>query len=631
MSLLTSLDLPGDLKRLSIEELEQLAAEIREKLIEIGEKCGGHLASNLGVVELSIALHAIMESPADKLIWDVSHQCYTHKMLTGRLDAILTLRQTNGLSGFTKITESVHDAFGAGHASTALSAGLGMAHARDLKNERYSVVAIVGDSSLSGGMAFEALNNAIRLKRTKSNFVCILNDNDMAISRPIGQMADYLTRVRTSPSYTAVKGKLEHIFSQIPRIGHPLHQRVEKTVERLRDIVLNFKFGVIFEEYGFRYLGPLDGHNIPCLMAALKYARTYPGPIMLHVITKKGKGYDPAEQDPFHYHGISPKKWDMLETDIPKAPTYTEVFGEALVELAETDPALVAITPAMTIGSGLVQFEERFPKRFFDVGIAEEHAVTFAAGLAREGLKPVLAIYSTFLQRGYDQVMHDVCLQHLPVIFAMDRAGLVGADGPTHHGVFDLTYLLPLPNMIVLAPKDAAELRAMLAWSLTVTDQAVALRYPRGEAPVLSETVTQPIRLGKAEVVVPETSEKPLDIVILAVGSMVKPALTAVQALPHINAAVINLRFLKPLDTELIRDRAIRARRVLVLEEGQGIGGVFHYILHELGPMNRSLADFHSLALPDQFISHGNDKLLLDQVGLSPEKIAEKIRTLCEA
>lgn len=625
-TLLEQLHFPDDLKHLSKHDLEVLADDIRQKLIAIGDACGGHLASNLGVVELTIAMHAVLDSPTDKIIWDTSHQCYVHKILTGRLDRMLTIRQFGGLSGFAKITESDHDIFGAGHASTALSAAMGVAHARDILKEDYSVFSVIGDASLSGGMAFEALNN---IEKLKTNFVCVLNDNDMSISRPIGSMANYMTRLRTSGVYNQAKINFERILEKIPRIGVPLKRRVEKIVDRFRDMVLDMKFGVIFEEFGFRYLGPIDGHNIPVLMAAFKYAKTYPGPIMVHVITTKGKGHVLAEKDPIKYHGVSPKKPLSSAPPVVAPKTYTQIFGEEMIALATQESRLVVITPAMKEGSGLVEYAQQFPDRFFDVGIAEEHAVTFAAGLARVGVKPVLSIYSTFLQRGFDQVIHDVCLQHLPVIFCLDRAGVVGEDGPTHHGVFDYAFLLPIPDLMILAPKDGPELRAMLAWAVAQND-AVSIRYPKGAAPELSET-TLPVELGKSEVLceLKAAGEEGFKRLLIAAGSMVDPTLRVAKQLfeqEHLSVAVINLRFIKPLDTALLKSYCEQSDQVYVIEEGCEIGGVFSHVLGSLPDLYKKRSDFHSISFPDDYLDHGSVDQLRNKYGLSFEKILERVK-----
>ncbi|MFC1752506.1 1-deoxy-D-xylulose-5-phosphate synthase [Thermoproteota archaeon] len=646
--LLTTLNFPDDLKTLDKQDLERLAGEIREKLVEIGDECGGHLASNLGVVELTIALHSVFNSPVDKIIWDVSHQSYVHKILTGRLDRIMTIRQDNGLSGFTKMSESPHDAFGAGHASTALSAALGYVHGRDLNNEEYRVCSIIGDGSLSGGMAFEALNNAARLN---SNFVCILNDNDMSISKPVGSMAKYITRLRANKVYDFAKDTFERLFTIIPKIGTPIKARVERAVESVRDVLISTKAGVIFEEFGFKYLGPLDGHNIPLLIGALRYAKQYQGPVMIHIVTKKGKGHEPAENDPVQYHGITAKNGKKTNTTSPQ--TYTQVFGRALVAAARKDPRVIAITPAMTDGSGLKDFAQLFPDRFFDVGIAEEHAVTFAAGLAAAGMKPVLACYSTFLQRGFDQIIHDVCLQNLPVIFAIDRAGLVGRDGPTHHGTFDYSYLTLIPNMTVLAPKDDLELQAMLFWAVS-HNGPVSIRYPRGVVPLSFESkdkrvladagkrsaeggtekvtgIARELETGSEELLFEYKKRIVLtyDVLFLAAGSMVLPALKSAEQLKArgIGSAVINLRFIKPLDIKLIKKYANKSKNLVILEEGAPIGGVYSMIVHALSGSRVQLNHIHHIALPDAFIEHGDTDMLLQHYGLTADKILEKIES----
>jgi 1-deoxy-D-xylulose-5-phosphate synthase len=626
-SLLNTLNLPSELKKLSHGELEELAKEIRSTLIEIGNICGGHLASNLGVVELTLCLHAVLTSPIDKIIFDTSHQCYVHKMLTGRRDQMFTIRQENGLSGFAKIDESEHDIFGAGHASTSLSAALGIAHARNLRNENYAVFAILGDASLSGGMAYEALNNIGKLK---GNFVCILNDNNMSISKPVGNMSTYITQLRTSQGYNSAKDKLERIFHKIPNIGVPLYKKIEKTIYRMRNIVLDFKVDVIFEEFGFRYLGPIDGHNIPLLMAAIKYAKNYDGPIMIHIITTKGKGYNAAEADPIKYHGVSPQKntnpeSKKLEVSSPASPqeTFTEVFGRTTIELAKKHPDLVVITPAMTGGSGLTKYAEQFPDRFFDVGIAEEHAVTFCAGLIRAGIKPILAIYSTFLQRGYDQVIHDVCIQKLPVVFALDRAGITGEDGPTHHGMFDMAFLLSIPNIIILAPKDGDELHAMLTWSVT-QELPVSIRYPKGAVPKQNGLITTPLETP-TEVLTSWTETSLPKILIIGVGSMSWLAYEAAKE--HPNCTVINCRFIKPLDISGLLPHIQKADHILVIEEGCRIGGVFSHLLTEM-PVEKNRSQWHSIAIPDHFIEHGKIDSLRHQCGLSQKSITEKINTL---
>jgi 1-deoxy-D-xylulose-5-phosphate synthase len=625
-SLLYSKHFPQDLKNFNIHELLQLSTEIRAELIKIGETCGGHLASNLGVVELTIALHYVFNSPSDKMVWDVSHQCYVHKMLTGRRDQMYTIRQDGGLSGFAKISESEHDMFGAGHASTALSAALGMAKARDIQGKNHSVISVIGDATLSGGMAFEALNNVESLG---SNMICILNDNDMSISPPVGNMANYMTELRTSDAYNIAKEKFESITEKIPVFGSPLRKVVEKMVDAMRDIFIDVKAGVLFEEFGFRYFGPIDGHNVTQLIAALNYAKTYDGPIMIHIITQKGKGHQPAELDPVKFHGVSPKaKPPPKKTVVTKGEKFTSTFGSEIIEIAKDDPNVVVITPAMREGSGLVDYEKQFPERYFDVGIAEEHAVTFSAGLAQSGLKPWLAIYSTFLQRGYDQVIHDVCIQNLPVYFAIDRAGVVGEDGATHHGVFDYCFLLPIPNIYILAPKDVTELKSMMRWTNN-QNKAVAIRYPKGEAPQPLKSLNNPISIGKAEVL-HDHKQPQLDYTFISCGSMAWPAYEAAQELEKNGAktAVINLRFIKPLDVELLSHYIKRSSHVVVIEEGQKIGGVSSHILHSVSEKQPITSNWHSISIPDHFLDHGKVKSLKEQTNLSKNGILREISKL---
>lgn len=623
MTLLDSLNFPDDLKKLSIEQLEQLAQEIRERLLDIGNTCGGHLASNLGVVELTLILHSLFESPKDRFFWDTSHQVYVHKMLTGRLDKMYTIRQDNGLSGFAKIGESEHDVWGAGHASTALSAALGMAHARDHLNQDYSVVAIVGDSSFSGGMTFEALNNAHLLKK---NFICILNDNNMSISKPVGNMSEYITRVRTSPLYGQAKKTFEQVVGSIPKVGNSLVRRFEKAVDHLRDLVINKNVGVMFEEFGFKYLGPIDGHDLETLMAALKFAKTYEGPIMVHIVTQKGKGHQPAEADPITYHGVAPKKKEGAPV-APKIKTFTETFGDTCIEICNSRKDVVVITPAMEGGSGLTPFKKAHPDRFYDVGIAEEHAVTFAGGLARGGIRPILAIYSSFLQRGFDQLVHDVCLQKLPVVFALDRAGIVGEDGPTHHGVLDFNFMLPIPHLAILAPKDGKELEDMLKWSIN-HKEAVSIRYPKGPIPDQNGTISTPIETMKSEVLCefPDVNDQ-FDVLIIGVGSMAWPSAEAASTLKEQgrHTAVINLRFVKPLDLDTLLPYIHRSKRIVVVEEGNAIGGVFGYILESCIGLNRPLSDWHHIAIPDEFMDHGKMGTLRERYDLTTAGIIRRI------
>lgn len=626
-NLLQSLSLPEDLRTLCTEQMEQLAAEIRTELLTIGDSCGGHLASNLGVVELTIVLHALFNSPVDKILWDTSHQTYVHKMLTGRLSKMHTIRQDYGLSGFSKITESDHDIFGAGHASTALSASLGIAHARDIKKEDYAVISVVGDASFSGGMTFEALNNVQQLN---SKFICVLNDNNMSISKPVGNMSNYITQVRTSSLYQQAHKKMEGFLKMIPKFGEPLLSRVEKAADHLRDIILDTNSGVMFEEFGFKYLGPVDGHDIPTLMTTLSYAKKYDGPVMLHIITKKGKGHDPAEADPIKYHGVSPKpKTSPAVTEAPKVKTYTQIFGQTVIDICNKKEDVVVITPAMEGGSGLTPFKEAHPERFFDVGIAEEHAVTFSAGLARAGVTPILAIYSSFLQRGFDQMVHDICLQKLAVVFALDRAGIVGADGPTHHGLLDFNYMLPVPNLIILAPKDGDELDDMLNWAVE-QNTSVSVRYPRGPIAAQNGTISTPIRQQKHECLFDSSPMKIVDFCIIGVGSMAWPAYEAAKALEAQgrSCTVINLRFVKPLDVKFLTTYVTRAKKIIIVEEGQSIGGVHDYILKELSHLDRPQSDWHQIAIPDRFLDHGGMDRLRNELDLSASGIIRRAQTL---
>lgn len=598
---------PADLRKRSFSELETLAREIRTYLIETVSMTGGHLAPNLGVVELTIALHLVFNSPQDKIVWDVGHQSYIHKIITGRRKEFATLRQYGGLSGFPKRRESQHDCFETGHSSTSISAALGLALARDLDGADYSVVAVIGDGALTGGMAFEALNHTGQLG---SRLIVILNDNEMSITKNVGAMAGYLSRLRTDSLYHRSKEEIEEMLRRIPNIG----PRMVRAVERFKDSVKYLLVsGMLFEELGFTYLGPIDGHNLRLLRQVLERAKTLTGPVLLHVYTKKGKGYPPAEKNPGLFHGIGP--FDQ-ESGKPRpkglAPTYTRVFGDTLVRMAEEDPRLVAITAAMCDGVGLCEFAAKFPRRFIDVGIAEQHAVTLAAGLAQGGYRPVVAIYSTFLQRAYDQIVHDVALQQLPVIFALDRAGIVGEDGETHQGLFDLSYLRSIPGMIIMAPKDQNELAAMLQNALTY-QKPVAIRYPRGEGPSLAVDF-KPVNIppGRGEVL-----REGKDLAIFAVGSLVSEALTAADLLAQqgLSTAVLNCRFVKPLDEELLLEWAERIQRVLTLEENVLAGGFGSAVLEFL--VDRGFAgEIARAGIPDCFVEHGASDLLRRNYGL---------------
>ncbi len=618
--LLDSLNLPTDLKDLSTEDLITLADEVRERLLDIGHSCGGHLASNLGVVEISIVLHTLFSSPTDKFVWDTSHQTYVHKMLTGRLNQMFTIRKENGLSGFANIFESEHDAFGAGHASTALSAGLGLAHGREIQNQDHSIISIIGDASLSGGMAFEALNN---FERLKSNFICILNDNNMSISKPVGNMSTYMTKIRTSPMYDQARKVFEQILETMPKSGS-LKRIIEKSLDRVRDIILDQKVGVLFEEFGFQYIGPIDGHNIPMLMAALKYAKNYDGPILIHTVTQKGKGHSPAEADPIKYHGISPKSSSVKK----KPQSNSELFGQTMIDICKKQDDVVVITPAMIGGSGLTEFSKVFPEKLFDVGIAEEHAVTFAAGLSRSGVKPVLAIYSTFLQRGYDQLIHDVCIQKLPMVLALDRAGFAGEDGATHHGVFDLAYMLPIPGMTILVPKDAHEIETMLKWSVK-QDRIISIRYPKGSILQRNEIPSTPFSPLSAEIMLGDSDSPKYDICLIGIGSMAWEAFDAAKSLEKkgLKICVVNLRCVKPLDISTLEPILKKSQYILVIEEGASISGSFSFIQKTFNHLNKTTRQWNSLGIPDKFFDHASPASLKNTCELNANGITQLVNS----
>ncbi len=616
--LLSTINSPADLRSLDMAALKQLAAEIRQEIIETVSKNGGHLAPNLGVVELTLALHRVFQTPRDKIIWDVGHQCYVHKLITGRRPYFHTLRQFGGISGFPRPQESEHDAFGTGHSSTSISAALGLALARDLRGENHSVVAVIGDGAMTGGMAFEALNHA---GHHKTSLIVVLNDNEMSIAPNVGGLAKYLGRLRTDPMYSKGKEELEQLLKRIPAIG----PRVVKVVERVKDSLKYLVVpGMFFEELGFIYLGPIDGHNIQAMINVFQQAKATRGPVLIHVLTRKGRGYPPAEKNADKFHGVGP--FEIETGEIIKKPgqppSYTEVFGRTLVELGRRDKRIVAITAAMPSGTGLDHFADAFPERFYDVGIAEQHAVTLGAGLAAGGLKPVVAIYSTFLQRAYDQVLHDVCLQNLPVTFALDRAGLVGEDGATHHGVFDFAYLRSIPNLIIMAPGDENELRQMLKTALDYPGPAV-LRYPRSAGtgcPLDEEILSLPV--GKARVL-----REGDDITLLAVGTMVSLAGEAASLLEQqgIYATVINARFVKPLDEECITRHALRTRRVVTVEEHVLQGGFGSAVLELLGDRGLRNVQVIRLGIPDEFIQHGSRAVLLARCGLTVDGLVNAV------
>jgi 1-deoxy-D-xylulose-5-phosphate synthase len=612
---------PSDLRSLEMDDLRRLAEEIRHVIVQIVARNGGHLASNLGVVELTLALHYVFHTPRDLIVWDVGHQCYPHKLLTGRKEQFHTLRQLGGISGFPRREESLFDTFGTGHSSTSISAALGMSEAMALKGEAARVVAVIGDGSMTAGMAFEALNHAGSLDR---DLVVILNDNEMSISPNVGALSTYLSRILTGQLYTRVREEMKGFLKTLPAVGDHVSRLAKKWEEMAKGFLTP---GILFEELGFKYVGPVDGHRLRPLVETLKNVRQLRGPILLHVITRKGKGYEPAEREPTRFHGVGP--FDPLTGEIPtkKGPvTYTSVFGRTLMTLARKDERVVAITAAMPQGTGLESFAEAFPDRFYDVGIAEQHGVTFAAGLATQGLRPVVAIYSTFLQRAYDQILHDVCLQNLPVVFAMDRGGIVGEDGPTHHGLFDLSYLRPMPNMTLMAPKDERELQRMLATALEIEGPS-ALRYPRGKGvgvPLLSEEEISPLPVGRCEILREGDA-----ILLIAVGSMVHPALAAAEDLSRegIQATVINARFIKPLDEERILPLVRRIPRVVTVEENVLAGGFGSAVLECLQERMGDLSELRMLriGIPDVFVEHGRQDLLRRQLGLDSQGIARRI------
>ncbi len=615
--LIDSIKEPADLKKLSLDELKTLATDMRRTLQEVVFQTGGHFASNLGTVELAIALHYVFNSPVDKLVWDVGHQAYPHKLLTGRGDRFNTIRQYDGLAGFLERSESVHDAFGAGHASTSISAALGMAIGRDLKGDDFDVVAVIGDGALTGGMALEALNNAGSLK---TPFIVVLNDNEMSISKNVGALSKYLDRVRADKHYLRAKDEFENAMGKLPMGGEMLSfaKRVKKSV---KDMVIP---STIWEELGFIGLGPVDGHDIETLIETFELARRAKLPVFIHAITVKGKGYAEAEidvQGRIAYHARSNK---LNPGASGKGPTYQDVFGATLCKLAETDKKIVAITAAMREGTGLVKYAQQFPDRFFDVGIAEQHAVTFAAGLACEGFKPVAAIYSTFLQRAYDQVEHDVALQHLPVIFAMDRAGIVGDDGKTHQGMFDISYLRCIPNMVLMAPKDENELQHMLYTATQYQLGPTALRYPRGNSyGVEMDSEFKLLPIGKGEIL-----REGSDLALVAYGSEVYPAMEAATLLAErgINAAVINARFAKPLDEELLVEVARKYRRVVTVEEAALMGGFGSAVmeLYEIKGLSNEV-EVHRVGVHDHFVSHGSQNIMREKNQLDPESIVRQV------
>jgi len=614
---LSHIESPADLKKLEPEQLPALAEEIRRFLLETVSVTGGHLGSNLGTVELTIALHYCFDSPNDRFIWDVGHQAYTHKILTGRRDVFPTQRQYRGISGFPKRTESGHDAFGVGHSSTSISAGLGMAVAAGLAGTRNHAIAVIGDGSLTGGMAFEALNQAGHLKK---NLIVILNDNEMSISKNVGAFSSFISRKMTARYYRDLKKAMQGVMRQIPAIGSDILHFARRAENSLKGFLTPSS---LFEALGFDYLGPLDGHDLPQLIEVFNNINQLDGPLLVHVMTTKGKGYKPAEENPDRYHGVGP--FDIATgkgASKGGGKSYTDVFGETIVELAERDPKIVAITAAMPDGAGLKKFSERFPQRFFDVGIAEQHGLTFAAGLAADGYRPVAAIYSTFVQRAYDQVFHDICLQKLPVTIAMDRAGLVGDDGPTHHGVLDYSFLRHLPGLTLMAPKDENELRHMLKTAV-YADSPVTLRYPRGAGfGVDLDPELINLEIGKGEIL-----REGSDVCLIAIGATVYPALQAADALAKsgIRAGVVNARFIKPLDGDLICSVARATGRIVTVEENVLQGGFGSAVLELLSDNGLFDVKARRLGIPDRYVEHGSQAQLRRDLGIDAEGIAAAV------
>jgi 1-deoxy-D-xylulose-5-phosphate synthase len=622
-SLLENINSPADLKDLSISDLEGLANEIRQKIIETVSKTGGHLAPSLGVVELTIALHYVFNTPEDKIIWDVGHQAYAHKLITGRRDRFHTLRTYGGISGFPKREESPYDSFDTGHSSTSISAGLGISTAKGLKGEKSKVISVIGDGSMTAGMAFEGLNQA---GHHEKDLIVVLNDNAMSISPNVGSFSSFLSRKMTGRRFVNLKKDLEGFIKSLPGVGENILSLVRKSED---SFITFFTPGMLFEAFKFKYIGPIRGHRIGRLIEAFNNTLHLEGPVLVHVLTKKGKGYEPAEKDPAHFHGVG--SFEIPTGSTPKdktkpLPSYTEIFGNTMVDLARTNKKLFAVTAAMPEGTGLSKFAEQYPERFMDTGIAEQHAVTFAAGLATEGFRPVVAIYSTFLQRAFDQVIHDVCLPNLPVIFAIDRGGLVGEDGPTHHGHFDITYLRSLPNMTVMAPKDENELRQMLYTALKHPGP-VAIRYPRGKGlGVPIDRKYQKIPIGQSE-----TLREGKDLLILALGNMVYPSMEAAAKLEKegLSVGVVNCRFAKPLDPRL-GELSTSIGRVLVVEENirqGGLGGAVLELFSDLGIVN---VHMRRIGLPDKFVEHGASPLLRKIYGLDTTGILKEARDFCQ-
>ncbi len=612
--LLNKIENPNDIKKIGKEEYAELAQEIRQFLIEKISVTGGHLGSNLGAVELTMALHLALNLPEDKIIWDVGHQSYTHKLLTGRKDGFDGLRQFGGMSGFPKRKESQYDSFDTGHSSTSISAGLGLVKARDIKGEKNTIVSVIGDGSLTGGMAYEAMNNAAKLE---TNYIIILNDNNMSISENVGGVSKYLNNVRTASGYLDLK---EGIYNALrgTRKGNNMVSRIRRAKSSFKQLVIP---GMFFEDMGLTYLGPVDGHNIDSLLKVIQEAKRVKGAVMIHVLTQKGKGYAPAERHPARFHGAEP--FD-IETGIPSHPrtvaNYTDIFSTVMCKLGQRDERVVAITAAMPDGTGLKRFHNMYPERFFDVGIAEEHAVTFAAGLAAGGLKPIVAVYSSFLQRAYDQILHDVCIQNLPVIFAIDRAGLVGSDGETHQGIFDFSYLSCIPNMNICAPKNKWELSDMMKFAVNL-EMPIAIRYPRGTAYAGLKEYRAPIEYGKAEWIYQEQ-----EIALFAVGSMVKTAEGVRDSLKEkgYQVSLINARFVKPIDEEAVLQACKKHKLIVTMEENVATGGYGEQVLRCINT-HKMQNEYLNISIPDAYVEHGNVELLKKEIGIDEDSIVKRI------
>jgi len=620
---LDKINSPADLKKIPFQDLPLVADEIRRKIIDVTARTGGHVAPSLGAVEIAIALHYLLKMPEDKILWDVGHQAYAHKLLTGRARSFDSLRQLGGISGFPNKYESEYDIFTIGHSSTSISQGLGLACARDLNREDYKIVCVIGDAALANGMALEALNNAGQMKK---DITIVLNDNELSISKSVGAISNYLNRVMINPLYNKIREDLQKLLKRVPFFGFKAFRAARKLEEGLKNLLVP---GVLFEELGFRYFGPIDGHNLEQLTTTFKSVLEFKEPKLIHVLTKKGKGYRYAEEKPSSFHGIAPFDSITGEPSRVKAnsrcqESYSQVFGRKLTELAEKNSRIVAVSAAMCDGTGLAGFARKFPRRFFDVGIAEGHAVTFSAALAEGGLIPVVAIYSTFLQRGYDQIIHDVSLQNLPVVFCLDRAGLVGEDGPTHHGIFDMAYFRHIPNITVMSPRDGLEFEKMIEYALELR-KPVAIRYPRGDASsVLPASTFTPIQMGKSEML-----REGRDISLIAIGSMVTVALKTADLLSEngIEACVVNARFVKPLDNEMLEDVfSSGSKKVVTIEEGVSEGGFGSAILEFIERANIKNINIKRIGLPDQFIEHGLREELLKKYHLTAEGISEMIK-----